>query len=52
MSGRRRQRKPGRRNAIAASLRSPWFKMKRVKAKRGKGAYRRKPKHGSAENGG
>jgi|GEM_PF-3088690 len=46
-----RRRANGRapsRNPMASALRSPLFKPKKKKAKRGKGAYTRKSKHGEA----
>jgi stalled ribosome alternative rescue factor ArfA len=36
---------PARRNGIAASLANPCFRTKSVRAKAGKGSYRRTDKH-------
>lgn len=36
---------PARRNGIAASLANPCFRAKSVRAKAGKGSYRRTEKH-------
>ncbi|HUY68853.1 MAG TPA: hypothetical protein VMV79_06085 [Alphaproteobacteria bacterium] len=43
MAARRLPRRPKKRNGIAAALK--FFKPKAVKPKKGKKAYKRKPKH-------